>query len=453
MSQPSFRDVEQLNAYLDGELDAAQRQRLESRLGSDSGLNSLLDELREARGVLRRLPQRHAPRNFTLTPSMAGIKPPLPRAYPVLRFASVFAVFLLFFTFAVNSLPRLSLPMGAAAPAAMEVGVGGGEPEEQQRDKSGGGCDACTAEATPMAEAPLAPSEKLPPAPMGTATPALEAEQSFSQQFPAETEAISDSSLRTVYFPSPWSSWQAILFIFACLAGSIALIIRLVVERRWAKSNKVSTRFSWRDALLLALAVLLFLAALWGLYTLVAGKPSLVSLTLPAVTGRNDVTTESGDKGRFSPQQDKGAFQPSIFSLDSSMAYEYTYSDAQGKVIALAFPAGAFSATTELQFSAGQGAPTPPGFVYAGRGFQVYTIPESLPLLKPVTVTVEYSEEDAGLIPDESQLILMVWNGSEWIDAARLCSPASGIIRFPDENKVRMELCDIGGFALFAPEQ
>src|SRR5512137_245455 len=127
MSQPSFRDVEQLNAYLDGELDATQSQRLESRLNSAPELKSILEELREARSVLRRLPQRRAPRNFTLTPKMAGIKPPLPRAYPVLRFASVFAVFLFFFTFAVNSLPRLSLPMGAAAPAMeMQTGIGGG---------------------------------------------------------------------------------------------------------------------------------------------------------------------------------------------------------------------------------------------------------------------------------------------------------------------------------------
>jgi anti-sigma factor RsiW len=50
MSQPSFRDVEQLNAYLDGELDATRRQRLESRLGTDPELKSILDELREADG-------------------------------------------------------------------------------------------------------------------------------------------------------------------------------------------------------------------------------------------------------------------------------------------------------------------------------------------------------------------------------------------------------------------
>lgn len=448
MTQPSFRDVELLNAYLDDELDATQRQRLESRLSSDPGLKSIFDELREARVVLSRLPQRRAPRNFTLTSKMAGIKPPLPRAYPIFRFASAFAAILFFFTYAINFLPRVSLSLGAAAPM-METGIGGGAPEDTQRNQSGGGCDSCTAEATLMAEAPAAPSEKLPPAPMATAAPS-EAEQSFVQPAPSITEPAADSYNRTLYFPSPWTGWQALLFIVACLAGGAALITRLAVERRWAKTNKISTGFSWRDALLLALTVLLILAALWGLFTLATGKPSLLSFSLPALSP-GGMAVDSGDKGRVSPQGDKGGYQPAIFSLDPAMGYEYTYSDPQGKVIALSFPAGAYAVFTDLQFSAGQGAPTPPGYVYAGRGFQVYTIPDSLPLLIPVTVTLEYSDEDATLIPDENRLILMAWNGSEWIDAAALCSPASEIFRFPEENKVRMEICDIGGFALFAP--
>lgn len=383
---------------------------------------------------------------------MAGIKPPLPRSYPVFRFASAFAAILLFFTYATNILSRVALPFGAAAPAAMEMqtGVGGGEPEDMQRDQSGGGCDSCTAEATVMAEAPMAPSEKSPPEPLATPAP-TEAEQSFAQQSQLEVEPAPVPGSRVLIFPAPWNSWQAILFIIACLAGGIALIIRLVVERRWAKTNKIPFQLSWRDSLLLVLAVLLILAAVWGVIVLSTGRSSLITITIPAVMSTRGMNANSDQKGGPGSQEDKGIIQPLKFLLDPSMGYEYTYSDPQGRIIALAFPAGAFSTATELQFSTGQGAPTPPGFIYAGRGFQVYTIPESLLLLKPVTVTVEYSEEDAGLIPDENELILMAWNGSEWIDAASLCSPAAEIFRFPDENKVRMEICDIGGFALFAP--
>jgi hypothetical protein len=238
MSQPSFRDVELLNAYLDGELDANQRQRLESRLGSDLELKSILEELREARFVLRRLPQRRAPRNFTLTPKMAGIKPPLPRSYPVFRFASAFAAILLFFSYALNILPRVPLSFGAAAPApAMEIqtGIGGGgEPEETQRDQSGGGCDSCTAEATQMAEAPFAPSEKQPPEPQATLTP--EAEMQKQQQ--DQTNAVPTNIEESQPFRLTLSPLQITLLAVTLFAGLAALLIRLRTERAFDRKNK-----------------------------------------------------------------------------------------------------------------------------------------------------------------------------------------------------------------------
>jgi hypothetical protein len=267
MTQPSFRDVETLTAYLDGQLDSAQRQRLEARLGSDPELKAALDALRESRSVLRRLPQRRAPHNFTLTPKMAGIKPPLPRSYPIFRWASVVAAFLLFFAYATNLLPRLSLTMGAAAPAvSMEKGIGGGAPEDNTRNQSGGGCDTCTAEATPQALAPLAPSGEAPPSEL-TPTPAG-TEQAFVQQAPpVEAPVLERPSFS---FPAP-TLWQVILFIVACLAGGVALIIRLAVERRWAKTHAVPSRISWRDVMLVVLALLLVAAALWGLLALASG--------------------------------------------------------------------------------------------------------------------------------------------------------------------------------------
>jgi hypothetical protein len=376
---------------------------------------------------------------------MAGIKPPLPRAYPVLRFASVFAVFLLFFTFAVNSLPRLSL--GAAAPAAMEVGIGGGAPEEPQPDQSGGGCDSCTAEATQMAEAPVAPSEKLPSEPLATPTPS-ETERSLAQQAPSEIGPASDTGPAPLTVPAP-TTWQVVLFVLACLAGGIALIVRLVVERRWAKANAVSSRISWKDVILFGLALLLMAAALWGLAVLSSGGPSRSAMQLPALYVGQPV--DPGLKGGPSPQENKGTFSPDRFSLDPSMAYEYSYVDSQGHLIAVLFLAGAYDAATDLQFSVGQGAPTPEGYVYAGRGFQIFTVPEALALRKPVYVTLEYSDEDASLVLDENQMVLMTWNGSEWVDAAELCSPKSEIERLPDDNRITLEVCDIGGFALFAP--
>lgn len=72
------RDIEQLCAYLDDQLPPAQRSRLEIRLRSEPGLQVELDGLRRTRLMLRSLPRRRAPRNFTLTPAMVGASRPRP---------------------------------------------------------------------------------------------------------------------------------------------------------------------------------------------------------------------------------------------------------------------------------------------------------------------------------------------------------------------------------------
>jgi anti-sigma factor RsiW len=85
------RDLELLSSYLDGQLKPSDSARLEARLASDPGLRAVLDDLRAARGLLRQLPMRKAPRNFTLTPKMVGKNPPLPRSYPAFRFVTALA--------------------------------------------------------------------------------------------------------------------------------------------------------------------------------------------------------------------------------------------------------------------------------------------------------------------------------------------------------------------------
>lgn len=71
----SPQDIELLSAYLDRELSANQMAEVEVRLQTESELKDLFVELRRTRQVLRSLPVMRAPRNFTLTPEMAGIKP------------------------------------------------------------------------------------------------------------------------------------------------------------------------------------------------------------------------------------------------------------------------------------------------------------------------------------------------------------------------------------------
>jgi len=133
MNTPSFRDVEQLSAFLDGQLSQAERSRLETRIRSDPALADILAELRQARTILRSTPKRHPPRNFTLTAKMAGIKPPVPRVVPALSWASAVALVLFVVTFGTNLLHQTSLgfgeiaPMAAAPPMPVEgYGSGGG---------------------------------------------------------------------------------------------------------------------------------------------------------------------------------------------------------------------------------------------------------------------------------------------------------------------------------------
>ncbi len=131
MTTPSFRDVEQLSASLDGQLSQADKTRLETRLQSDPALAAALADLRQTRAILRRTPKRRLPRNFTLTPKMAGIRPPVPRAVPALSWASAVALLLFVGTLGTNLLGQLSFgagaPMLAAAPMSNEgTGIGGG---------------------------------------------------------------------------------------------------------------------------------------------------------------------------------------------------------------------------------------------------------------------------------------------------------------------------------------
>ena len=113
------RDLELLSVYLDGQLSPSDSTRLESRINSDPSLRDALNNLRSTRSLLRQLPSRRAPRNFTLTPQMAGVKPPTPRIVPVFRFASAFATFLFIITFLINGL--FSFAASAPVPAAFNA--------------------------------------------------------------------------------------------------------------------------------------------------------------------------------------------------------------------------------------------------------------------------------------------------------------------------------------------
>ena len=251
-STPSFRDVEKLSAYLDGQLKPSEIARLETRLKADPELASILKDLRQARGVLRQLPQRRAPRNFTLTPKMVGLKPPLPRTYPVFRFATVLATLLLFFTFATNFMaPRLvrtAVPYGIGGYG----GGGGGEAAEPELAMEA----APEAPPEPAAKEPALPAEapalEEPEAIEEPAVPALTEDAAITEDSarieptlqqngieksaPGETfaqEAPIEAAPQVQPAPPIGVTLQIVLAVIAILSAIIALTLRYTTIRKW----------------------------------------------------------------------------------------------------------------------------------------------------------------------------------------------------------------------------
>ncbi|HEX5807143.1 MAG TPA: hypothetical protein VFY25_00640, partial [Anaerolineales bacterium] len=219
------RDLELLSSYLDGQLRPSESARLESRLSREPDLRAVLDDLRSTRTLLRKLPMRQAPRNFTLTPKMVGKNPPLPRTYTAFRFMTALASLLLFFTMGLNFL----VPQMASQPPAFGMG-GGGAPEIYSSQAS-------EATEAPLLEAPAAePPAELVPLPTPTAAAA---DSARVEEPPAEKNGVTaeenaqdqsqvqnaPSSPQEAAPPVPPTS-QILLAILAVLGAGVMLLMR-----------------------------------------------------------------------------------------------------------------------------------------------------------------------------------------------------------------------------------
>ncbi|MGD2252295.1 MAG: hypothetical protein PVF70_05190 [Anaerolineales bacterium] len=106
------RNIERLSAYLDGALSKRQAERLEARMRIEPELREALDALRMTSQLLGNLPEIRPPRNFTLTPAMAGIRQRQP-TYPVLRLATALAALAFLSVVGVDALVRNVGPLAA----------------------------------------------------------------------------------------------------------------------------------------------------------------------------------------------------------------------------------------------------------------------------------------------------------------------------------------------------
>jgi hypothetical protein len=98
----SPKEWEALSAYLDGQLSTNDRIRLEELLTERPEMRVALKDLRRTRDFLRSQPSLRAPRNFTLSPQLAGIRTKergSSFAFPVLSAVSALASILLVLVF------------------------------------------------------------------------------------------------------------------------------------------------------------------------------------------------------------------------------------------------------------------------------------------------------------------------------------------------------------------
>jgi hypothetical protein len=250
----TFREIELLSAYLDGQLSPSESARLEARLASDPELASVFDDLRAARGILRKLPSRKAPRNFTLTCQMVGLKPPLPRSYSFFRLSTAFATLLLTLTFAANlAVPRLRY----VGPINTGWGGGyGGGPAESAPMLAAEAPAATEAlavmeEAIPaMTQTPVPTMEALAPALEMEAMPTLMADSAATEaptakqmesppeaaaQPPVEDQAGAESVAAEPAQSQPLIpvAWQVALFILLLLSGLTAFLLRRSAIQKW----------------------------------------------------------------------------------------------------------------------------------------------------------------------------------------------------------------------------
>jgi len=232
------RDIELLSTYLDGELKPSESTKLEARLKTDPELASALNDLRATRSLLRKLPTRKAPRNFTLTRRMVGQNPPMPRTYPIFRLTTAVATLLFFFTIGINSF--------GAQMASQEVayGIGGGG--------GGGDAESFTFEA-PAMEEPAAPEPAEPELYADSAPATEEPSVAMAPAQPTETQSVDDlnrvietpssdvvegervQAEKDLQSPAPLipPAWQVGLLVIALAGVLLMVLMRQLSARRW----------------------------------------------------------------------------------------------------------------------------------------------------------------------------------------------------------------------------
>lgn len=256
----SLQDLILLSSYLDDRLTPADKERMEARIAKDPALRSSLEELRYTRRMLRSLPHKRAPRNFTLSAKTFPARRSM-RLQPVFGFTSAIAAALTILIFAGSQLlpgflsaRSVQAPMLAAATAAeintfdasrsaaeptaipplilwnggYGMGGGGGGAEGSGLTGIGGGAGPIGggADIMPTTTAPAVSAEELSKANpkdliLGVAP---QTEQGAELPAPAEAPAVKQ--------PAAPLTTSAILEIVLASLALISAVLAVVLRRR-----------------------------------------------------------------------------------------------------------------------------------------------------------------------------------------------------------------------------
>jgi hypothetical protein len=259
------QEQDALSAYLDNALNPRERQRLEVQLQTRPEMRAALNELRQTQYLLRQTPVLQVPRNFTLSPEMAGLRTRPPRVYPIFQWAFSLASLFFILIFAGELFTGLSIAGSsvALAPVAetfileeapievMEAPPVGSEDgarnaEELQGEQTATGY----AELPPMSEGTPTPdmifsiAESPTPTPEPTfksapetevvEEPVLPAQDPLAQSVPTGPESAMDTAMSEPTAPapaphfwaSPWRVPQIILGAVVLISGLGLLFFR-----------------------------------------------------------------------------------------------------------------------------------------------------------------------------------------------------------------------------------
>lgn len=212
----SRRDWQLLSEYIDGELPAEKKSRLETRLDSEQALQDALHRMRNTRRLLRSAPVVKAPRNFTLTPEMVGRRSQT-SYFPLFRLATAIASFLLIAVL-IFDFTGLPVPLqGAERPARVREEM---MLESADQESARSAQETPDAEVEMEAEAPKAEMEEEPEQTEGVT--ALGEQPATPSPTPLPTETIPPPAPSP---PGPGRGLSLIRTIEIILAGLVFLFM------------------------------------------------------------------------------------------------------------------------------------------------------------------------------------------------------------------------------------